>query len=238
MSCSIVFFFQAEDGIRDVAVTGVQTCALPISQHQDPPRLDLDVPSDDGLSTGDPTLRGFTRNRDCELVPISTGVAIVLDQYREGAHARVAVTHPLRAGAADRRGITDDQQREHACAVDIDEPRMVEVLQLTNRGAIQRHALYDEAEVREVFAIRTLWHSDFATARHLARQALNRGARGRRVVRCAWIDRRRADRGTVGYRAAERRRHRDGDRGSATRDHTPAGAGDHSARLNAGPAGS
>src|SRR2546429_8159984 len=26
------FFFQAEDGIRDVAVTGVQTCALPISR--------------------------------------------------------------------------------------------------------------------------------------------------------------------------------------------------------------
>src|SRR2546429_4402439 len=25
-----VFFFQAEDGIRDVAVTGVRTCALPI----------------------------------------------------------------------------------------------------------------------------------------------------------------------------------------------------------------
>src|SRR2546429_4680259 len=25
-------FFQAEDGIRDVAVTGVQTCALPISR--------------------------------------------------------------------------------------------------------------------------------------------------------------------------------------------------------------
>src|SRR2546422_9991778 len=28
------FFFQAEDGIRDVAVTGVQTCALPIFQGQ------------------------------------------------------------------------------------------------------------------------------------------------------------------------------------------------------------
>src|SRR5256884_9984488 len=26
----VFFFFQAEDGIRDVAVTGVQTCALPI----------------------------------------------------------------------------------------------------------------------------------------------------------------------------------------------------------------
>src|SRR5687768_18193998 len=28
------FFFQAEDGIRDVAVTGVQTCALPILRHE------------------------------------------------------------------------------------------------------------------------------------------------------------------------------------------------------------
>src|SRR2546430_3907343 len=27
----LFFFFQAEDGIRDLTVTGVQTCALPIS---------------------------------------------------------------------------------------------------------------------------------------------------------------------------------------------------------------
>src|SRR5437867_8840593 len=27
---SVIFFFQAEDGIRDRTVTGVQTCALPI----------------------------------------------------------------------------------------------------------------------------------------------------------------------------------------------------------------
>src|SRR5260370_3538708 len=27
------FFFQAEDGIRDSSVTGVQTCALPILHH-------------------------------------------------------------------------------------------------------------------------------------------------------------------------------------------------------------
>src|SRR5256886_12550193 len=31
ISLNIVFFFQAEDGIRDLTVTGVQTCALPIS---------------------------------------------------------------------------------------------------------------------------------------------------------------------------------------------------------------
>src|SRR2546429_5269512 len=30
LMCDVYFFFQAEDGIRDVAVTGVQTCALPI----------------------------------------------------------------------------------------------------------------------------------------------------------------------------------------------------------------
>src|SRR2546429_6344711 len=35
MCIDFFFFFQAEDGIRDVAVTGVQTCALPISV---PPR--------------------------------------------------------------------------------------------------------------------------------------------------------------------------------------------------------
>src|SRR3712207_8833983 len=29
------FFFQAEDGIRDIGVTGVQTCALPISGTPD-----------------------------------------------------------------------------------------------------------------------------------------------------------------------------------------------------------
>src|SRR5207237_4458519 len=29
--CLYFFFFQAEDGIRDSSVTGVQTCALPIS---------------------------------------------------------------------------------------------------------------------------------------------------------------------------------------------------------------
>src|SRR5690606_40120088 len=31
LDCLVLFFFQAEDGIRDFHVTGVQTCALPIS---------------------------------------------------------------------------------------------------------------------------------------------------------------------------------------------------------------
>src|SRR2546430_5076128 len=35
------FFFQAEDGIRDLTVTGVQTCALPISSRHRLIRGDL-----------------------------------------------------------------------------------------------------------------------------------------------------------------------------------------------------
>src|SRR3712207_2237041 len=39
MNCGCVawyiFFFQAEDGIRDIGVTGVQTCALPICRRED-----------------------------------------------------------------------------------------------------------------------------------------------------------------------------------------------------------
>src|SRR5260221_7698402 len=34
-STSVFFFFQAEDGIRDHCVTGVQTCALPIFTEMD-----------------------------------------------------------------------------------------------------------------------------------------------------------------------------------------------------------
>src|SRR2546430_2020634 len=41
----LFFFFQAEDGIRDLTVTGVQTCALPISAVvecvRSPPELKL-----------------------------------------------------------------------------------------------------------------------------------------------------------------------------------------------------
>ena len=37
------FFFQAEDGIRDTSVTGVQTCALPISPEGAGTQMNSDV---------------------------------------------------------------------------------------------------------------------------------------------------------------------------------------------------
>src|SRR3712207_8466857 len=45
-----IFFFQAEDGIRDIGVTGVQTCA-PISSRYAPlPAQHLFYPGGDGLA--------------------------------------------------------------------------------------------------------------------------------------------------------------------------------------------
>src|SRR2546430_5489705 len=42
----IFFFFQAEDGIRDLTVTGVQTCALPIFR---PARHNLRLVREEGI---------------------------------------------------------------------------------------------------------------------------------------------------------------------------------------------
>src|SRR2546426_3579868 len=51
------FFFQAEDGIRDYKVTGVQTCALPISAAGEAERQDQREPGEQGPArhaTADP----------------------------------------------------------------------------------------------------------------------------------------------------------------------------------------
>src|SRR5690349_24935683 len=46
------FFFQAEDGIRDLYVTGVQTCALPIWGRMAQVTADDDLPV--GLAAAEP----------------------------------------------------------------------------------------------------------------------------------------------------------------------------------------
>src|SRR2546430_11286057 len=45
------FFFQAEDGIRDLTVTGVQTCALPILRSPEPGPA-RGAPAPDALRAG------------------------------------------------------------------------------------------------------------------------------------------------------------------------------------------
>src|SRR3989339_1901061 len=61
---SAYFFFQAEDGIRDWSVTGVQTCALPIIRHT---RLVSDWSSDVCSSDHTSELQSLT-NLVCRLL--------------------------------------------------------------------------------------------------------------------------------------------------------------------------
>src|SRR3712207_8517627 len=73
MMSRLVFFFQAEDGIRDIGVTGVQTCALPISVGMEAARVGLLAHASAelrgvylrDLGAVDPTLEG-ARNRRSE----------------------------------------------------------------------------------------------------------------------------------------------------------------------------
>src|SRR3989441_13228086 len=110
-----VFFFQAEDGIRDKLVTGVQTCALPISPSarsegasRAPPRNGAD---------SDPRLREHVlpdagRPADCVLSPLGrlAGRELLLDLddlaaldlVRVDDRDRLVVVDPAVAGVARR----------------------------------------------------------------------------------------------------------------------------------------
>src|SRR3989442_4181401 len=72
-----IFFFQAEDGIRDADVTGVQTCALPISaspqyaerikkagQVPAPALLEFDQQGNIVQAWGVPGQGGWTQGKD------------------------------------------------------------------------------------------------------------------------------------------------------------------------------
>src|SRR5258707_12787734 len=86
MGDAIVVFFQAEDGIRDIGVTGVQTCALPIGEKlvwrgdAGPPYSIEHFGFRDGLSEpfadlglGVPPAGGATPRQDGSRAPIAPG---------------------------------------------------------------------------------------------------------------------------------------------------------------------
>src|SRR5690606_41047754 len=57
MTLAIIFLFQAEDGIRDFHVTGVQTCALPILVRASTTTMEKNsrrVPSPQAATAADP----------------------------------------------------------------------------------------------------------------------------------------------------------------------------------------
>src|SRR5256885_5398659 len=71
----VFFFFQAEDGIRDYKVTGVQTCALPICRRER--AAGGDAPAREARA--EPVLRGKWRSGQRHRLP---------PRRRRGAEAR------------------------------------------------------------------------------------------------------------------------------------------------------
>src|SRR5918995_1075853 len=69
------FFFQAEDGIRDYKVTGVQTCALPISSTSSPRTPPATSPARSGASTA-----ASTCSRRARRQPIDRDEVLVFDR--------------------------------------------------------------------------------------------------------------------------------------------------------------
>src|SRR3989475_7801841 len=91
-SARLSFFFQAEDGIRDLTVTGVQTCALPISpwdgRRSGVPRRRRGRPRACSVAAPAPLLEDHVERHDeGEAVEAATGVRRI-----QGTAARVGET--------------------------------------------------------------------------------------------------------------------------------------------------
>src|SRR2546421_5963198 len=80
------FFFQAEDGIRDLIVTGVQTCALPISQNFEIKEcyiLWMIVGKPSKLSVFSP------KNREFQIISINESILLQPDKSYRSEERRV-----------------------------------------------------------------------------------------------------------------------------------------------------
>src|SRR5690606_41147016 len=72
-------FFQAEDGIRDFHVTGVQTCALPICLRGDFEFIIIEATPEKV------TLKGKKSGNVMELIPLGNDAAQVIESYQDEA---------------------------------------------------------------------------------------------------------------------------------------------------------
>src|SRR5699024_4608604 len=109
----VVLFFQAEDGIRDRNVTGVQTCALPISRwltalQQTFPKVHIDVAADNSSAVihavrqGDLDL-GFI---ETPYVPVGLNTAVIQDDEL------IVATAPWHPWAHSQRAISLEELAE------------------------------------------------------------------------------------------------------------------------------
>src|SRR3712207_7733950 len=109
----LCFFFQAEDGIRDIGVTGVQTCALPISGAA-AAHLRADAP---GAGEGHPLRRAARAAGGGE-------------RGAGGAERRVGAAHrsPRAGPPADRKSVVEGK------SVDFGGRRIIKKKKIYTRG--------------------------------------------------------------------------------------------------------
>src|SRR5437762_7612372 len=101
----LVFFFQAEDGIRDTSVTGVQTCALPILIHS--------WLRGDRVRLGPAEGRLLRLKPPCCLIVRGQPVQVVAcKQDRGGDHLLIVRSEERRVGKEGRCRWAADQWRE------------------------------------------------------------------------------------------------------------------------------
>src|SRR5207244_9471502 len=108
-SYCFLFFFQAEDGIRDDLVTGVQTCALPISYSSFKEFFvisDLSIlkyrPFDDGTPSGLPSRKNQACSPQAESdVPVRCQIG------RASCRERLSIAEGVRRPEKTRRHSVD-----------------------------------------------------------------------------------------------------------------------------------
>src|SRR5690606_40088084 len=91
---SVFFFFQAEDGIRDFHVTGVQTCALPIFPPPAPGSLRIHV---DGKQWWW-DVRYEVRSGDTSSIVLANELRVPLDEPVRSEERRVGKESRLKCG--------------------------------------------------------------------------------------------------------------------------------------------
>src|SRR5207248_4725964 len=99
------FFFQAEDGIRDRTVTGVQTCALPISSHTSTTR-----------PAHHPTPSGAAPHRGCspqDLPTPSSGSTLAQSPPRASPRRLIQRSEERRVGKECRAGRAADALKKN-----------------------------------------------------------------------------------------------------------------------------
>src|SRR2546429_4570802 len=141
----VFFFFQAEDGIRDVAVTGVQTCALPIYLARDAAELievdyeALPAVADPGkaLAKGAPAVHpqwpdnvAFTYHQDGGNIDKAFAEADVVVKQRITSQRLVPMAMETRGVVAEWRGA--DRQLNLYTSTQI--PHLVRTLVAGNHG--------------------------------------------------------------------------------------------------------